>query len=238
MSNYVLNSGSAVINIYKSLTVNVLAGSNTITVDNVTDLSIGDLILIHQTQSPLVSDAGNYEYGRILTAIGTTITLESNLTNSYTTGSYNQYNADVTQVVLIPEYDSIEIQSAATLTCDAWNGTVGGILAIGTQGTCLIEGEVIGTALGFRGGFKDIGGGGDSYACRGEGIHGSDPYTGYPHQWSRTQRGGGGGGGVEMGLYASHNRNGGSGGHVTAGSDGSTTSAGGIGGAAIASTFI
>src|SRR6185436_14915193 len=78
----------------------------------------------------------------------TTINLVSTLTNSY-------ISSGNVQVVRVPRYSSLTINSGASLTTQSWNGSAGGIIAIEVNGNTVINGTVDVSGLGFRGGAKD-----------------------------------------------------------------------------------
>lgn len=186
--------------------------------------SDGDQILIHQTQH--ASAAGTWEIVKVSSDAGATLNLYTALVNSYSTGA---------QAVLIPQYTGGTISGAVTGT--AWNGSVGGIIALMSSGDLVNTGSLTinggnatsfssaggraggGTGGGFRGGngYNPNGGGGT--ANQGEGITG-----GLAVSYSNAGNGAGGGDGSDYG-------NGGGGGNGAAGGTGSgngNTALGGI----------
>lgn len=143
----VINSYAAVINI---------AGP-TLTVSSSAGFVIGDQVLIHQSQGAAIvttnnssfgditalNSAGLFEFKDIIAIAGNTVTLSGSLVNSY-----NTTNGSV-QMVSVPKYCQATVTSS--LTCAAWNGTIGGILAI-EVGTLTLNADIDVSAKGFRGG--------------------------------------------------------------------------------------
>jgi hypothetical protein len=99
----------------------------------------GDQVLVHQSQH--ATAAGTWEIVKIVSDAGATLNLEKALVNSYSTGA---------QAVLIPQYTGGDISGAVTGT--AWNGTVGGIIALMSNGSLTVSGSLSANAIGFRGG--------------------------------------------------------------------------------------
>jgi gliding motility-associated-like protein len=146
-----------------------------------TSLQPGDLVMVYQVQgvfflgSAFVGgptdttwgkipnswdyrQCGLYEYAQVLSVPNaTTINLTCGLQNSY---NFNLTPAapftmiEKAVVVRVPRYTSLTINSGGVLTCDDWNGTIGGILAVEVQGNTVINagGSINATGRGFRGG--------------------------------------------------------------------------------------
>lgn len=102
--------------------------------------SAGDVILIHQTQG---TGAGQWEINYVLADAGATLTLAYPLAYTYGTGA---------QVVGVPQSLGGNISGAITAT--DWNGSVGGIIALMSNGDLTISGslKVNGAAGGYGGG--------------------------------------------------------------------------------------
>lgn len=203
-------SVSVKVNEYTSLTNSVSAGTRTITVASsslnanarfTNTLTAGDLVMIMQMQGALIKlkpyntwesyvtdslygriysyeTCGNYEFAEVKSVISSTqIELNCGLT-------YNYSNTGKTQIIRVPRFSSLTVANTGTLTCDAWNGTVGGVLAVEVDGNTTINGIVSANGLGFRGGSTIASGGNNFYplsvtsptnngAEKGEGV-GSD----------------------------------------------------------------
>lgn len=180
-----VSTTNRIVNEYAVLTVDANVGNNSITVDNnglnsnsrfATTLSQGDLIMIIQVQGATIfgntfvdgngvtfgspkdsswgeilnyNNCGNYELVEVFGVTGTNnIQLNCALQNNYTAAAR-------VQVVRIPRYSTLTINNGATIICDAWNGSKGGIIAIEVDGASTINGSIAATGRGFRGGAID-----------------------------------------------------------------------------------
>ncbi|MEO8860676.1 MAG: T9SS type A sorting domain-containing protein [Ginsengibacter sp.] len=156
------------------------ASLNVGTVDsrgNGTAISNGDLVLIIQIQGADIDasntssygdgaagapasgylganlSAGNYEYNTVAGISGSAITFTYPLTNSY-------YNRDFTtatsiqryEVIRIPRYYDFVIKNGASITCPAWNGVTGGVVAVDVVNQFSLKGSIDVSFKGFRGG--------------------------------------------------------------------------------------
>jgi len=171
--------------------------------------SEGDQILVHQTQH--ATAAGTWEIVKVVSDAGATLNLYSALVNSYSTGA---------QAVLIPQYSGGDISGAVTGT--AWNGTVGGITAIMSNGDLTVSGSITPPSGFLKGGA--VGG-------VGTGKQGDGTIAAGGTQSGNANGNGGGGGPKGAGDAAA---GGGGGGNGTAGGNGNVGQAGaaGTGGAA------
>ncbi len=161
-----------VFNEYTTLSSNAAAGATTITVAasglNTNSrfsgtLAAGDLIMIIQMQGATI-DGGSYwpnfgyvnNYGTcganefcMVASVpnSTTINLSCPLLKSYTA-------AGRVQVIRVPRLSTLTVNSGGSITCDAWNGTTGGVVAMEVDGATTINtgGLIHATAMGFRGG--------------------------------------------------------------------------------------
>ena len=202
---------NTIVNEYTNLTVDAAIGNSQINVASnnlnsnsrfAASLSVGDLIMIIQVQGATVAgtfytqgasifglpkdsawgnitnlnNCGNYELREVAGVSGINIIqLNCSLQHNYST-------AGKTIVVRIPRLNNLIINSGSSITCDAWNGTIGGIVAIEAKGNITINGTINANAKGFRGGATDnqtTAGSGDVAsnsgvygANRGEGIAG------------------------------------------------------------------
>ncbi|REJ80967.1 MAG: PKD domain-containing protein [Bacteroidetes bacterium] len=164
-------SGTSFVNEYTGISSDVNSGTNTIQVvsNNLNSgglfssaLGRGDLIMIIQMQGVQVSNpddstygaitnynnCGRYEFAEVSSVSGSNnITTSCALQNSYSV-------AGRTQVLRVPRFSSLTINSGGILTCPPWNGATGGVLAVETSGNISIgSGATIDvSAKGFRGG--------------------------------------------------------------------------------------
>lgn len=172
-----VSTANVKINEFTALTANANAGNTTINVAAsslnanarfTSTLTAGDLVMVIQMQGAYgktawppnqswirdstygyvwdYANCGNYEFAQVKTVISATqIELECGL-------KYNYSAAGKTQIVRIPRYNSLTVTNTGTLTTDAWNGTIGGILTAEVDGNTTINGAVTASGLGFRGG--------------------------------------------------------------------------------------
>lgn len=163
----------------------------------------GQKILIHQTRG---TNAGQRQINEIQSYTAGTITTVEPLNATYTSGA---------QVIVIPQYTTVTVNTGKTWTAKAWNGTVGGIL-VGFATTSITgTGSVSAKGKGFRGADQPSAGTGIS-GKQGESYNGT-----YNTASTAALYGGGGGGGGSSSAGASA---GGGGASAQIGTDGSVTS--------------
>lgn len=180
-----ISSLNTVVNEYTILTADASAGATTIQVNNSAlnvngrfsgPLQPGDLLFIIQLQGASISgvsvpdgngnffgmpkdstwgsitsynNAGNYEFAEVLAVPGSTsITLSCPLQRDYS-------QAGKVQVVRVPRYSALTVATGASISCDIWNGVVGGMVIIEVRGNATINGTIQANARGFRGGLTD-----------------------------------------------------------------------------------
>jgi uncharacterized repeat protein (TIGR01451 family) len=147
-----------------------------------TTIGVGDLLLIMQMQDSLINDtntssygdglpgdpatgssnqqsSGQFEYVTATSAVGAgggVLTFQGTGANNGTLNTYTEAGDSATvgqqtfQVIRVPQYTSATLSSA--LVPLAWNGSVGGVLAIDVASQLTLGGTVAADALGFRGG--------------------------------------------------------------------------------------
>lgn len=162
-----ISSGTTIINQYASLSNNVTAGQNTISVTSIADLNLpsnltcGDLIMIYQAQGATINtsntnqygsitsygNAGLYELHHVTSVSSNTIMLDAPLNNSYFVSGH-------TQVVKVPQYTTLNIGSLSSVTTSTWNGNKGGVLVLHALDSITINGEINATGKGFRKGSR------------------------------------------------------------------------------------
>jgi hypothetical protein len=106
---------------------------------------MGQLVLLHQTQGD-TGNVGQYEYARVASASGSTVTLSTAATSSYLTDATHK-----AQILEVPEYTNVTVSMGGTLTAPAWNGTTGGILAVNASNVITVAGTITMSGNGFRG---------------------------------------------------------------------------------------
>lgn len=143
-----------------------------------TNLAVGDLVMLVQMQGSTIDasntdsygdgvaggtangttsrTAGTYEYAVVNAAYtaGTSanLTLRDNLTNSYTLAAATTTAGRQTyQVIRIPQYAALTLNG--TISPPAWNGQLGGVLALDVAGPLNLNGNSLdASGKGFRGG--------------------------------------------------------------------------------------
>lgn len=143
------------------------------------------IIMIHQTRG---TGAGTWQRNRIVGYVAGTITLEVPLNFSY-----NSTGANKAQVRVLKQYSAVTVNSGITYTAKAWDGTVGGIIAMLCSGTITVTGKILAQGKGFRGGAAVENG---NAGKQGEGTAGAGDTV------SNAANGNGGGGGELDGLNA------------------------------------
>ncbi|MBD3253413.1 hypothetical protein GF386_06780, partial [Candidatus Pacearchaeota archaeon] len=216
-----ITSASTVINNYTYLTGNEGSGSLSIDVGDASEFNSSDEILVIQMQNYSNGIAGNYEFVTISNISGNTINLESALVNSYYSGSFNSTTATSTQVVRVPQYVNLTVNSGASIIASDWNGWTGGIVVFKASDTLNVVGDIDVQGSGFRQGRRGVYGT-HSYGSQGE------SYTGLGSRDDSSNEGGGGGGQVDTGSVAG--ASGGGGAYGTAGGTGDDSPQGPAGG--------
>ncbi len=213
--------------------------------------SIGDKLLIIQMKGASLNEGNNANSGKI-DDYNNAGNYEINEIKSVNSGANDiitfkyqiERNFDVSgavQIVNIPQYEDVVIEN--TLTCLAWDGSIGGILAFNATGKITLNASINVSEKGFRGGIaQDLGGAGcfsgfgytgfncelsiECGAPKGEGI--GNRFE--SQELARTPNANGGGGGND------HNAGGGGGGAYGIGglggerTNGSCNGYGGFGG--------
>lgn len=144
-----------IVNVYTPV-VGFGCDSSILQVGNTNGFSASDCVLMIQMQGAEIQltdnfefgqftnlgTAGNYEFNRIQSINGNEIQLKFDLVNKYSlTGKI--------QLVRVPEYDNATV---GALTCQPWDGTTGGVLAIAVQNILELVDNPDVSGLGFRGG--------------------------------------------------------------------------------------
>ncbi len=166
-----------------------------------------------------IGSAGNYEFLTISTltemgGIPNTITFTSAPTKPYTFTANSSVQIVSFRRLGAPNFSTISAMSAL-----AWNGDIGGLIAIEVLGTLTLNHSINANFAGFRGGAKSTNDGAGclnsfyitastSYGFKGEGIH-KNTNVNFTNARGKIANGGGGG--------LSHNAGGGGGGNVSTG---------------------
>jgi len=181
-------SSSGTINAYAAITNSSLSTSNnSCTVDSVSGFSVGDKVLIHQTQCAAdTSLIGNMQYTTITGISGSTMTFADNFDWDIVSNGYNTSigSGNAAQVVSIPQYNNLTVSSGGIILPRGWNGGSGGIIIFETRGTTTVNsgGLIAADGMGFRGG-----NGGEWDANRGLGGYKGETATGGGLQYGGRQ---------------------------------------------------
>lgn len=156
-------SGQTIINNYAKV-VNIpscnpcVGNCDELIVDDASNFSVGDVILIIQVKGAQVKLAADPTFGDILdygaagfhekntinAIVGNTIYLTSGTAGAYDAGSS-------LQIVSVPQYGAGYTVPAGGLTCPAWDGNTGGVIALDVVGTLSLSGDVDARGKGLRG---------------------------------------------------------------------------------------
>ncbi len=226
----VVSAPNAILNEFTNLSTNTSAGAVSISVASSSlnsnsrfggNLVAGELIMIIQMRGAIMNtinansstwgaivsynNSGKFEFVQVSgVPNGTTINLASPLINSYTVSGK-------VQIIRVPRYSSLTVNSGASITTQPWNGNTGGVLPIEVSGKTIVNGIIDAGGKGFRGGkLKQtssccpLGTNNSVYATtnpltgaeKGEGIAGdTTDYDGEGGRYGRGAPANGGGGG-------------------------------------------
>jgi uncharacterized repeat protein (TIGR01451 family) len=172
---------NTIVNQSSTLSIAASAGSSTITVASIAQLSspepvgggalaVGDVILIYQARGASINtansvtygditsygNAGNYEFHSVARVSGSDIgLLPLSSGNSCTVGALKRSYDLGAQVIRVPQYAGLTVNAGASIATAAWNGSVGGVVAIRVQNALALNGSITVAGLGFRGGIRD-----------------------------------------------------------------------------------
>ncbi|HVD98869.1 MAG TPA: T9SS type A sorting domain-containing protein [Cytophagaceae bacterium] len=146
-----------------------ISGSNavgtTINVTSTAGFAVGDLILIIQMDG---TNAGTYDERTI-----TSLTLTSFTFSGSTSAVYSSSGANRAQVIRVPQYTTVTVNSGATLTAPPWNGATGGVLIFAADGAVTDNGTITMSGKGFTGGTGGTGNAAGTAGASGSGANSS-----------------------------------------------------------------
>lgn len=141
---YIVNSTTT------ALTADTAVGATSITVGSITGFAAGKEILIIQMSG---TNAGYFEFVKVASTSGSTITLSSALTRAYN-------SAAKTQVILVKQYSTLTINSGAFLTVPAYSSATGtgGVLVLKANTSIVINngGAGLSGAISAGGGYTNF----------------------------------------------------------------------------------
>jgi hypothetical protein len=179
------------------------AANNKVRVASTSSLTSGDEVIVICMQDPntnlSANLAGKYDFAVISSVAGDTLRFVSSLTNTYNTTGGIKY-----QVIEIPHFTNVNIANGGVMTCNAWNGTTGGVLCFRANGTVNINtgGSIHANGMGYRGvaqktAMWNNANGGQGEGILGTGIGSSANNSGQCNNnasWNNANANGGGGG--------------------------------------------
>jgi len=222
MTSYQLQNNveqiSGIVNSYAKVTA---VGNNYLDLADASEFQVGDKVLIIQMKGATIvtandstfgnvtswGNAGNYEFGKIVSKSGNRINFVHKICKAYDP-------AHAVQAVKVPVYKKVDI--VGTLTASPWDGEKGGIVAIWASGRVKLKKDIDVSAIGFRGGqFNGRAKGGEmTYTCTiesGKGGRKGEGIVEIPNTGCMGKQATGGGGGNN------HNAGGGGGGNFGTG---------------------
>ena len=154
----VVSAAGRVINLAAPLVTDAPAGSTVLSAEALTTVVPQSLVLIHRgiglpastpsggATSVAPGELGRWELARVesVTAEPYTLKLTAPLVNSYA--------AQGTQVVVVPEYTTVTVNTGTSLVARPWDGRSGGIIAFLATGTVTNQGRISADGAGLRGG--------------------------------------------------------------------------------------
>ena len=177
-------------------------------------LNPGDEVWIETlgaTGAPALAELGVVQRRRVVQVANAVVTLDGDLASPLYPSS------GVVVVQRVPNYLDLTVAAGGTLTAGAWQGTVGGVLALRVKGTLALDGTLSMAARGYRGSaatgepeayggvFTSAGGGGGGGGGYDASYGGSAGAGGLPGGTNGTDNTGGngsnGGGGGGAGSY-------------------------------------
>ena len=137
-------------------------GANTITIGGAgtggtaaasvsTSIHSGDTVLVINLRGTPTSNAnvGAYELATVTGVSGSVVTVSS-LANTYGAGGNANLAGQTVMLQRVPNYTTVSI--SGRLTANAFNGSVGGVVAFRASGAVTVSGSIDVTGLGYRGG--------------------------------------------------------------------------------------
>lgn len=157
-----VSTANTVVNRYTRLAGPASSGATALNLQSTAGITVGDVLLVYQAQGASIAttnaagygqvtslgNAGRYELVSVSAVVGTTVTLGQACSATPLRFSYNA-NA---QVVRVPQYASLTVTTAGSITAQPWDGSVGGISAALVQNALQVDGAIHADGAGFRGG--------------------------------------------------------------------------------------
>ncbi len=201
---------SQIVNDYAYLVLDAHAGDTQVALSDTSSFQPGDLVLLVQVQG---DPAGQFELAHVETVTAMAVGLTAGLEHDYVAGPYDQFGAFAAQAVRVATYNNLII-NGVQITCPAWDGYTGGIIAIRSRYDITFENTatITADAKGFRGPSRETQRASNGRV--GEGVLGNSG-TRCSTQTTEPDTLTGGCGGIE-GTYDSYDGLGGAGGGANA----------------------
>jgi hypothetical protein len=239
----VVASAGTVVNTYVYMLNNTIAGKSIVYVSSVAGFTVGDEILVIQMQNnTATASLGKYESMKIASIGTNNFVLTKAIVNSFYSGTFNAVDSTVAQIVRVPRYTSVTVNTGASIVSTAWDGYSGGVVSFKVNGLLNVSGSIDVSGRGFRGGVGGANGCSNypwptTAGDRGESFRGTNSVTAcnrrasvVGHLVAVTPRNGGGGGGAGSTSSARNGGGGGGGSYGVQGAAGSVSSSGENGG--------
>jgi len=171
----IISVQNTVINKYTYVTDSTIpSGIKHIAVDDASNFNVGQEILIYQVQNYSDSSPGIFEFNYINNIVGNILVLNFEISREFKSGIFDSLQAEITQIVSVPNYKDLHIISGGSITAKNWDGYSGGLVVYRASGKTYFEEYNLGidvSGKGFRGG-GDNGGGDGAPGDPGEGYKG------------------------------------------------------------------
>lgn len=147
-----------VVNIYKQvISIDSQSCSSLIEVDNTTGLSVGEQIIVMQMKGAILNESNTKDFGSVIDYNGAgnyeIVTINSLSANHITTNKLSrQYDVKNGKVQVISFSKYTDAEATTTIRAEAWNGKVGGVVALNVSGSLSLKADIDVSGQGFRGG--------------------------------------------------------------------------------------
>ncbi|WP_224245435.1 Ig-like domain-containing protein [Hyalangium gracile] len=162
---------NTVLNRYAVLAADAAAGATSVQVTAATDLEdpnfgpleAGDLVFIIQMQGASIDTSDGPAYGTVTNLNGAglhefaaVLRVEGNTVHLACSGLKNSYSqAGRTQVVRVPQFTNLTVDSGGTVVAAPWNGQRGGVVVLHVDGITSLSGTINVSGQGFLAGLRD-----------------------------------------------------------------------------------
>ncbi len=205
----VTNNLDSRVNRTTRLVADAAAGASELAVAGSEIVVPGDEILVIQLQGP---SAGEYEFARISGVADGSVALARPLVHSF------RSTDGVANIVRVPHFRNLTVQSGTRLEPEAWDGEQGGVLVARVSANVLVQenGQIGADERGFRGGYRNT-----LQGCAAAGGYQGESVMGPSTVFGSTQPnvGGGGAGAPDGCVGCAGDSPAGGGGYGTRGSD-------------------